>query len=131
MIRDAEDDDLSQIEAIHGRMAMDYCLPDLNSPLFLVRKIKTDDSGKVISACFLRLTAETYLWIDTDLSPRQKLEAMQELQPAVLSEAYSKGLDDIEARVPETIERRFYKRLIQLGWQKCRSGWHAWSRETK
>lgn len=129
MVRDAVPEDREAIAKIHAQMGLDYRLPDLEHPLFFVRKVITNDAGEVVGACFLRIQAETYLWLG-DLSPRGKLDAMLELQPAVLSEAYAKGIDDIEARLPETVERRFYKRLKQLGWVRNRPGWFPWSRTT-
>lgn len=130
-VRDAEDDDLPVIGDIHARVDMDYKLPELDNPLFFVRKVKIDDTGKVRAACFLKLQAETYLWLDPELSAQEKMRAMLELQPAVLSEAYSKGIDTIEARIPETVERRFLKRLVKLGWVRNRPGWFPWSKQTQ
>lgn len=126
MIRDANSHDFPQIARIHAAMGADYQLPELEHPLFFVRKVAVQPEG-VSAACFLRLSAECYLWLDPSLSPREKMSTMLELQPVVLSEAYSKGIDDIEARLPETVHRRFQKRLTQLGWTPNRSGWHPWT----
>jgi len=129
-VRDANPEDFPTIEQIHGKMGLDYRLPNLAHPLFLVRKVAAEEDG-VTAACFLRLTAETYLWLDPKLTARAKVETMNELQPAVLAAAWAQGLDDIEARIPETVERRFRKRLTQLGWSRNRPGWFAWSRATQ
>ena len=129
MIRDAQPEDFATIEHIHAAMGSDYNLPQFDHPLFIVRKVAIGENG-LKAACFLRLTAETYLWLDPDLPPRDKMLTMQELQPVVLSEAWSKGLDDVEARIPETVQRRFQKRLKQLGWVPNRSGWHPWTVQT-
>jgi hypothetical protein len=131
MVRDAKPEDFAEIEQIHAAMGMDYALPELNHPLFLVRKVTIDDNGAVIGACFLRITAETYLWLKPDASPRDKVDVMNEMQPEVLRAAWQNGLDDIEARIPETVERRFQKRLNQLGWSKNRSGWSPWTVATR
>jgi hypothetical protein len=130
IVRNPNTDDLEQIERIHRDMGMDYSLPQLDHPLFIVRKVTTDGEGNVLGACFLRLTAETYLWLDPKIDARQKVHVMETMQPVVISEAYNKGLDDIEARIPESIETRFRKRLERLGWTKNRSGWFPWSRQT-
>jgi hypothetical protein len=129
IVRDANPDDFSRIAEIHAAMGTDYHMPDLAHPLFLVRKVAETETG-VSAACFLRLTAECYLWLDPNLTPRCKMDAMNQMQPEVLCAAWEKGLDDIEARIPETIERRFQRRLKQLGWEKARPGWFAWSRAT-
>lgn len=138
IIRDAKPEDFAAIEMIHGAMQNDYLFPFAvnsegkreDSPLFFVRKVAEED-GRVVGACFLRLTAETYLWLTPELDAAEKMKAMQQMQPAVLFEAYSQGIDDIEARIPETVERRFHKRLKQLGWFKARPGWFPWSRATQ
>ena len=130
MVRDAQPEDFPAIEQIHAKMGMDYQLPELGQPLFFVRKVTTDTDGRVIGACFLRLAAECYLWLDPDVSPKVKLETMQEMQPEVFRAAWEQGIDDIEARIPETVERRFQKRLKQLGWLPNRSGWHPWTVQT-
>ena len=136
-VRDADVNDLPAVRQIHLRMGMDYRFPEIDgetgdiSPLFLVRKVKTDASGKVVAACFLKVSAETYLWLEPEISAQAKMQAMLEMQPEVLSEAYRKGLDDIEARIPETVERRFLKRLQKLGWVRNRPGWFPWSRATQ
>lgn len=130
MTRDPLPEDFPAIEAIHKAMGMDYRIPELDHPLFFVRKVSVDESGKVTGACFLRLTAETYLWLAQDLNPQQKMSTMVNLQQVVVSEAYSKGIDDIDARIPTTIETIFKKGLKRLGWTRCRDGWHPWARQT-
>ncbi len=127
---DADATDFPAIEDIHKGMGMDYQLPDLNSPLFFVKKVVKDEQGRVLGACFLRLSAECYLWLRPDCGPRQKMDAMEAMQPEVLEGAWEKGIDDIEARIPGDLERRFQKRLKQLGWSRDREDWHPWSRST-
>lgn len=129
-VRDAKPEDFQEIGRIHAQMGMDYRLPDLNQPLFFVRKVTTDESGKIIGACFLRLCAECYLWMDPNLEPRSKMAVMSTMQPEVLKAAWLNGLDDIEARIPTEIERRFQKRLRCLGWSPNREGWHPWTVQT-
>jgi hypothetical protein len=129
-VRDAQPEDFIAIEQIHAKMGMDYQLPDLGQPLFFVRKVTEDESGQVIGACFLKIAAECYLWLDPDLAPKAKMETMQQMQPEVFRAAWMNGIDDIEARIPETIEQRFHKRLRQLGWTPNREGWHPWTAGT-
>jgi hypothetical protein len=130
VVRDASIEDFPEIQEIHSAMGMDYALYDLNSPLLLVKKVCTDESGKVIGACLLRLTAETVLLLSPELEPAGKMTAMEQMQPEVLEAAWSKGLDEVEARIPTETEQIFEKRLRQLGWTRNRDGWHAWTRST-
>jgi len=91
IIRDLQQQDTQQIAEIHGRMGMDYALPDLDSPLFLVRKVATNENGKILAACVLRIEAETYLLLDPQLSPQIKMKTMLELQPEILRGAWEQG----------------------------------------
>lgn len=126
MVRDANSSDLPVIEAIHQASGADYRLPDLNSPLIVAKKVSVGANG-VVGTCFLRLTAETYLILDPNLDPKEKFASIEELQSEILLEAYRLGLDDLNARIPPEITKRFTKRLIQLGWQIGRPDWSAWS----
>ena len=127
IVRDATPGDYPSIESIYRGMGMDYALPDLHSPLFLVKKVASDEDNNLLGASFLRLQAECYLWLPYNLSPRMKVNVMREMQPEVLGEAWSKGLDCVEARIPRDIESRFHKRLQELGWSRDREDWHPWS----
>jgi len=126
MVRDYRPEDLAALKALHAAQGIDYQFPDLDSPLFFVRKVFTDGS-KIRAALVLKICAETMLLLDGQQGPQDKLTEMQMLQSSVLSEAYEKGLDEIYASIPEI---GFDKRLIQLGWSKDRPGWNLWSRST-
>ena len=128
IIRDAKPEDSAAIERFHVSSGLDYKFPDLAHPLFFVRKVAERD-GAVIGACFLRIAAETYLWLRPSLAPREKQDAMLAMQPEVMAAAWRLGVDEVEARIPPEIEKKFHKRLTQLGWSKNR-GWSAWSRQT-
>lgn len=122
-----EADDLPAVEALHARMGMEYRQPDLNSPLCVARTVVEVD-GTIVAAGALRLEAESYLWLEPDLTPHAKLAAMALLQKAVLKAAWKAGLDTLTAWIPETVETKFRRRLKQLGWSRDREGWHSWSR---
>jgi hypothetical protein len=129
LVRDARPQDIEQIAAIHAAMGMDYQMPNLESPLFLIQKVAEAD-GKIIAASALKLEAETYLWIAPELSAREKVDAMYGMQPQLIAEAWAKGLDNVVAWIPEDVEKKFRRRLETLGWQRDREGWHSWSRPT-
>ncbi len=129
-VRDLNSDDFPAVQAMHEEMGLDFQFPNLRNPLFFVKKAVCDDSGRVLAVCCLRLTAETYLWLDQSQNARGKMDAINALQPPILAAAWANGLDEIEARIYETVETRFQKRLNQLGWVKNRSGWHPWTIST-
>jgi hypothetical protein len=137
VIRDYRPEDNEALRRIHAEQGIDYDYQSINlldkqgndtgvkNPLFFVVKVREVD-GKVHSAMVLKLCAETFL-LQGDGRPQDKMTAMQELQQAVLTEAYERGLDEIHASVPAI---GFDKRLVQLGWLRDRLGWNLWSRRT-
>jgi hypothetical protein len=124
-VRDYRPEDEAVLRRMHAQQGIDYRFPDLNSPLFFVKKVREVD-GRLNGALVLRLCAETSLLLG-ESGPQDKMTAMHELQEAVLVEAWRYGLDEIHAAIPEI---GFDKRLKQLGWSKDRPGWNLWSRRT-
>lgn len=120
--------DEKAVSLIHQSMGMDYKLPKLDDPLFIVRKVYEHD-GKIIGAELLKLQAETYLMLDCNLDPVEKTRVIAHLSHAVEREAYNRGLDTLVAYIPEDISTKFTKRLNLLGWDKARKGWVTWFRE--
>jgi hypothetical protein len=116
---------LDAVKKIHAEQNLDYTFPDISSPLFLVKKVR-EVNGLVVAACFLRITAETFLV--TAGSPVEKGRAIEELQPDVLLEAYEKGLSDIICAVPPEISESFAPALTHLGWERTRD-WPIWQRD--
>lgn len=116
---------------LHARSGIDYKLPDLKSHTLLVKKAVTDSTGNLMGFCVLRLTAECMLTLGPDLRPEEKMEVMTTLSPVVIGEAWRLGLDDVMATIHEGVEKRFTKRLGELGWSKDRDGWALWSRPTE
>lgn len=128
MIRDYEPRDFEAVKALHDASEIDYAMPNLSHALFLVKKVKEID-GKVVAACAVRIEAETYLWCGG--GPEEKMDAMLELQPEILNDAWMLGIDNLVCWIPEAVEVKFEKRLKQLGWARDRDGWHSWSRPTE
>jgi hypothetical protein len=127
MIRDYQPGDKAALEAIHEAQGIDYQFPDIDGPLFFIKKVLVDESGKIVAAGVLRICAETMLLIKPEQEPQEKLTEIQDLQSSVLKEAYKQGLDDIHAMVPPI---GFDKRLVQLGWEEGRPGWKSWEIKT-
>lgn len=126
-IRDYRPEDFAAVKALHEASGIDYALPELSSPLFFVAKVREVD-GVVTAALALRIEAEAYLWCGG--RDRDKLQAMRELQPAVMAAAWLAGIDNAVCWIPEAVEARF-SGLAGLGWKRDRDGWHSWSRPTK
>lgn len=130
MVRDYNPDaDRTPVEALHKQMGMDYVFPAIDSPLFIVRKLYVDDSGRVIGTEFLKLQAEAYLMLDCNLDAVEKTRVIAHLSRETEREAYNQGLDTLAAYIPEELSKKFTKRLELLGWSKARDKWTTWFRE--
>jgi hypothetical protein len=131
-VRDFTLADLPRVKELHERMGLDYRLPDLESPLFIIRKVVEVD-GEIVAITAARVEAELYLFVDHEVAdPEQRWEALKILNKAVLDEAYwEKGLNNVVLWCPVEIEKSFGKRLKELGFSRDREGFHSWSRETK
>jgi hypothetical protein len=129
-VRDYAPADLPALQRIHEQMGLDYRMPDLNDPLFVVRKV-LEVGGEVVGATVARVEFETYLWLDNALNPAEKNAAMHLLQPALLKDSRLLGAENLVCWVPENVEKKFAKRLAELGWKRDRDGWHTWSRSTE
>lgn len=127
MIRDYKPSDDEALKLIHKAQGFDYTMPELSSPLVLVKKVR-EESGRVVGACFLRLTAETFLLVQG--SPEAKARSIEELQPEVLRAAWEMGIDDICCVIPPEISESFAPALKRMGWSHDRD-WPMWSRGTK
>src|ERR1700761_2758098 len=99
MVRDYKLEDRAALESIHRNSGLDYQFPDLEHPLFFVKKTLEID-GDVRGALVLKLCAETMLLLGPG-HPRERFAGLESLQGAVLREAHSRGLDEIYAAVPE------------------------------
>jgi hypothetical protein len=97
------------------------CLPDMNDPLFIIKKAVEHDS-QIVEAGFLRLTGELYLLVDHKRStPATRWEMLQRLCAEGLKRAAELGLTDVSCWVPPDLEKSFGKRLEDLGFK--RSAW--------
>jgi len=132
VIRDYKIKDFRDVKRIHAQGGLDYQFPDINSPLFIVRKVMTVND-KVVCAVLWRMEVETYLLLDQEstLGPEEKMMALRALQVEGLHELWTKGIDNCVAWIPESVEKHFSKRLTQLGWEPDRDGWRSWSRKTE
>jgi len=130
-IRDYRPEDFESVKAIHEASEIDYKMPDLNSPLFLVKKVLEVD-GVVRAAYGLRIQVEAYLWLAKGdwAKPREKMDYVKELDTVSTLAAWMEGVDDCVVYVPPGMER-FGKRIEEeLGFSKPRSGWQAFSKAT-
>ena len=131
-IRDYRPTDLPAIKAIHAATSIDYTFPDINKPIWLVKRV-VEHNGKVVAACGLYMQVEAYLWLDPSAwaDPETKLAVIEVMDHQVMHEAYLKGIDDAVLYLPPGMER-FGERLTKtLGFTKARDGWIVYSKNTE
>lgn len=124
--------DLAVVQRLHDTSQIDYQLPDLSSPLFLVTKVVEVD-GVIRAVGGLYLQVECYLWMDrTDwASPHERMEIIRLLEEACMREAWLQGVDCACLWLPPGMDR-FGDRLVQyLGFTRDRDGWVSYSKGTK
>jgi hypothetical protein len=133
MIRDFKIEDLPALKKIHENFNLDYALPDLRSPLWVVTKVLEVD-GSVRAALGAWVQVELYLLLDNGpwADPKQKLEALKELDRQTIDDLYwLKGIDQACLWLPPNMER-FGKRLEKdFGFTKDRDGWVVYSKMTE
>lgn len=127
-VRDLIESDIPAVRSIFEKQGIDCEFPDLMEPLVLIGKVYHDSNGEIIGATIARIEAEVYLFIDPETPAKHKVEVMAELDAALCSDAYIKGLDCLTCRLPPGMEERFRRRLIQMGWSKNRAGWAEWGK---
>jgi hypothetical protein len=134
-VREYTEHDLAALQAIHSAQGFEYTLPDLSNPLFVTKLVLAEDapangnqageecsvsksqSGKIIGAALLRLTAEAYLLLDPNVgTPRQRWQWLLALHAAAERDAWQRGLEDVHAWLPPPIAKKFGKRIERLGW---------------
>jgi hypothetical protein len=125
VIRDLEPRDIEAVKAIQKAQGFEYAIPDLTSPLILVKKVREVD-GRVVAAMLLRVTAETFLICSG--SPVTQGRAIEELQPEVIGEAWAKGLSEVVCVIPPEISESFTPVLERMGWYRTRE-WPMWQKD--
>jgi len=136
MIRDYTKDDFEAIRAIHESTGINYKMPDINQPVFLVKKVAEKD-GVVRAALGAYIQVELYLWLDKSewASPQEKFDTIKALEEETMKAAWFEGVDCAVLYLPPGMER-FGERLIAkaeeggFGWERPREGWLAFSKST-
>lgn len=124
-IRDIAASELLIIKALHEKMNVGYEFPNLESPLFAIRKAIISPEGKPLAAAALKLTSEAFLWIDPEDSEYVRSANLLRLAYACHERAKALQLEDVSAWVPPSHEAEFAEALGKLGW--ARSPWSSWS----
>jgi hypothetical protein len=129
-VRDFRPEDLPALKRIHKVLNLDYALPNLSSPLWVVTKVLEVD-GEVRAALGAWIQVEFYLLLDKSewADPKKKLEALKELDKKTVYDLYwLKGIDQACLWLPPGM-KRFGKRLEkEFGFTPDREGWVVYSK---
>lgn len=127
MIRDYRDADWHAINQLHLKSGLpEVCLPDVNDPLYLIRRV-IEDTGRVVMGGFVRLAAEPFLLVDHEwANPGMRWLALADLCEDICAAAKQKGLLQLTCWIPPDIEESFGRRLEGLGFVK--SPWVSYTR---
>jgi len=133
-IRNYKPEDFETIKAIHEATEIDYQFPDINSPLFLVKKVLAVD-GKIVMAAGMYVQCEAYLWSSKEDwgDPEQKMAAIRALDREVMEATWLQGVDQAVLYLPPGYERfgdRLTDKKYGIGFTKDRDGWVHYSKPT-
>ena len=132
VVRDYQKSDFSAVKAMHESSGIDYKMPNVSAPIFLVKKVIEVD-GVVRAAGAAYIQVELYLWLDKSdwADPDQKLAAIKTLDQEVILDTWLQGVDQAVLWLPPGLGR-FGERLTkQLGFEKDRDGWITYSKLTE
>jgi hypothetical protein len=123
IVRDYHKEDFEKIKALHEATQIDYKFPDIDSALFLVKKV-LEVNGEIKMAVGAYIQCELYLWADKTNwgTPEERFEAIKQIEQATIQEVWLKGVDEAVLFLPPGMEA-FGRRLEQLGFSKGRDGW--------
>lgn len=122
--------DHAAIEGLHDTAGLDYRMPDLNSPLFVL-KHGAYENGRLVGAAGLRIQAEAYLWLDPQAPVELRYEVVLALSRSLAEAAWRVGLDCVVAWLPPGLPQKFKNLLVKLGWSPDRDGWQSWTKEIR
>jgi hypothetical protein len=114
MIRDFQDKDLEVLRKLHRQSGAKFEIPNINSPLVIVRKVLDDDGAKMI--CIGELHISAMMWVDKNWkTPQERLDAVKELQNEMMVEAAKFGIDTATTQA----DGRFAERLVEMNWTEA------------
>jgi hypothetical protein len=113
MIRELENRDIQEISRLHTESGAQFTLPNLESPLVLVKKVV--DDGGVRMAAIGRLHISALMWVNHRwATPQIRFDNVMELQREMMLEASRHGLDIATTQA----DGRFAERLEEMGWTR-------------
>ena len=131
IVREYQDGDLERLKELHRNSGLGYDLPQsLSSEEFFARYV-VEDGKSVVMAALLRATCEPYLLVDGHWrNPAWRFEALQRVEGVCRQAAQDRGIREAHAFLPPSMEKRFGRRLIRMGWTRyAGEEWRCYSTE--
>ncbi len=118
MIRNLEIEDLSELKKIHEKDKL-FPFHDLSSPLYCIKKAIISDE-KLIGAALVRLTSETSLILDKDVSKITRAKELRNVFNFMHDYLKGFGLNDTHVFVSPANDEKYAKFLIDnFGFQRA------------
>ncbi len=124
-IREWKPEDNGAVRVIHDLMETGYRLPNVDAPLFRLKRVVESDSGEVVGAAAVKPVGECFLWVAQDLPPVLRARAFRRLMGEARVQASAAGYDELTAWIPPHIQANFGWALSRAGWTM--SPWRSWS----
>lgn len=110
LITDLDNSKLDELKLIHDKEKL-YPFHDLKNPLYCVKKAIIEDD-KLIGACAVRLTSETSLIMDPDVSRLVRARALRNTFSILYDYLKGFGLDDTHVFVTPA-DNHYYANFLK------------------
>src|SRR5436190_1737038 len=117
--------DMPTLAEFHRQMNPGYRLPETFGPLFAVRRVVVDESGRIVAFGAVKVVSEGFLWVDSQNPPLKRAKSVKILHQEMSRMAKDVGLEEVSCWLPEKVACTFAKVIEKLGWRK--SPWASWS----
>jgi len=110
-------EDIWEVQALI-RANQDWNIPDINSPLYILKEVAVNHKGAIIGIGLVRLTSEVILVVDAKQNLATKMTTLKTLMNRGIDESRKCGLDEWHAFV---MSYKFAKLLEKLKFVKSKS----------
>ena len=126
--RDYTTEDAPTVERWHAASGFEFIEPR-EDEAYATRKVALYQ-GRPAAIGFARMTVEIYGYVDPELSPAMKLEALRVLHQAIGAELKRQGIRTAHAWLPPTIAKAFGRKLRKFfGWNQPHAAWPCYVKD--
>lgn len=95
MIRNFKDSDIFDLEDLHEGSEKNFVFPNYNSPINICKKTILDETGKIVGTCWVHLTAEVGIIIDSNMPTITRAKLIKEVFESQLQDVKKTDLEDV------------------------------------